>query len=467
MRLIKLLSSLLLCSSALSGQVVHYSENEAATIRNIYSTALNQGQGYLWLKELTEIGPRLSGDPRLNEAIDRFKEIADSLGFKTHIQEVKVPRWIRGEQEVATFTSNGKTHELSACALGGSVSTSAEGLQGELYEISSFEQLDSITDELKGKIAFLNIPMDPSFINTFFAYSNTAKMRYLGAVEASKHGAIGVVTRSLSTTINPYPHTGSMTYTGAEKKIPAMAISTLDAEWLSKELTQNPAGRFYMKMNCREQDSVMSGNLVAEIRGSEKPEEVIVIGGHIDSWDLGTGAHDDGAGCMHALEAAWLLQKLQLPLKRTLRVVFFVNEEFGLSGARTYAEKSKEEAIKHTIAIESDAGGFTPRGISIVGPDSLVSKIRSLRELFEPYGLHQFTQTGAGADISQLMTNDIVMLGLRPDSHRYFDLHHASTDRLDAVSPRELEMGSATLASFIYLMDKYDITAYKADLKKN
>lgn len=413
----------------------------------------------MWLEELTEMGPRLTGSENATNAVYHFQKIADSLGFETTLQAVTVPQWVRGDQEQAYYTNDGSKTVLNPCALGGSIGTSKNGLKAPLFEITSFEQLDTLSDELAGKIAFYNIPMDPAFINTFHAYSNSAKQRYIGALEASKKGAIAVVTRSLSATINDLPHTGSMTYTGAEVKIPAMAISTADADKLSSDLKANPRLELFMKMNCESRDSVISYNLIAEIKGNEKPEEVIVLGGHIDSWDLGTGAHDDGAGCVHSLEAAWLLQQINLLPKRTIRVVFFMNEEFGLNGAKVYAKQSLKQNTNHVIAIESDAGGFTPRGISMVAPDSIVSKIRELRSLFEPYGLHQFTESGSGADISQLYSKDLVMLGLRPDNHRYFDIHHSAADVIESVSPRELEMGSATLAAFIYLLDKYDITA--------
>lgn len=451
----RLLLSLVVFGSQLFAQNV----TDAEILKSIYTTALTQNQGYEWLEELTEIGPRLTGSPQANEAVYHFQKIADSLGFNTTLQPVTVPQWVRGDQEQAYYTNDGSKVVLNPCALGGSIATDKKGLKAPLFEITSFDQLDTLTNELEGKIAFYNIPMNPAFINTFHAYSNAAKQRYIGAVDASKKGAVGVVIRSLSATINDYPHTGSMTYTGAEVKIPAMAISTADAEKLSADLKKSSDVEFFMKMNCEMRDSVQSYNLVAEIKGSEKPDEVIVIGGHIDSWDLGTGAHDDGAGCMHSVEAVWLLQKLNLMPTRTVRVVFFMNEEFGLNGAREYAEISKQEGVNHVIAIESDAGGFTPRGISMVAPDSIIDRIKELRPLFEPYGLHQFMQNGSGADISQLHRPDLVMLGLRPDDHRYFDIHHSSMDVLSEVSPRELEMGSATLASFIYLLDKYNITA--------
>ena len=370
-----------------------------------------------------------------------------------------MPHWVRGEAEEASFVANGVEYPLRACALGGSVATSPKGLKGEIVEIQSFDELDSLEHELKGKIAFFNIPMDPGYINSFFAYGSAVKQRWIGAVEASKKGATAIVIRSLSNTLNPYPHTGSMTYEGAESKIPAMAISTLDAEALSEALAKYPDLEVHMKMNCEWKDSVVSHNLIADLPGSEIPEEIILIGGHIDSWDLGKGAHDDGAGCMHSLEAAWLLKKLNILPGRTLRVVFFMNEEFGLSGAREYARQSRENNWNHVVAIESDGGGFAPRGISIVANEAATERIKEFRNLLEPYGIHQFSQSGSGADISQLKSDEIILVGLRPESHRYFEFHHSTQDNIEAVNQRELEMGSATLASIIYLLDKYNITA--------
>ncbi len=428
-------------------------------IKKIYTTALTGNEGYHYLKELTEIGGRLAGSPEADQAVMRFQQIADSLGFETTLQPVMVPHWVRGEQEKAHYTVEGEMKPVNVCALGGSIATPGNGISGKLVELHSFAQLDSIGDELEGKIAFFNIPMDPAYINTFFAYSNAVKQRWAGAMEASKKGAVAVVTRSLSSTINDYPHTGSMTYTGATRKIPAVAISTADAEKLSRDLSINPDLDFFFRTDCEMKDSVLSANLIADLPGKESPEEIILVGGHIDSWDIGTGAHDDGAGCIHAFEAALLLQKLDLLPGRTLRVVFFMNEEFGLDGAKKYAAEAHKNGLNHVIAMESDAGGFTPRGISMVAPDSIIEKIKSLRDLLEPYGLHEFSQTGAGADISQLAAKDIVMIGLRPDSHRYFEVHHSALDTLDAVNPRELEMGSATLAALVYLLDKYNIVA--------
>lgn len=435
------------------------SEDEK-TIKNIYTTALTDQDGYRWLTKLTNIGGRLAGSEEATQAVLDFQKLMDSLGFETSLQKVRVPHWVRGEKAESYYMFNGQKIVTNGVALGGSVATKKKGIMAPVVEITSFDELEEMEDNaLKGKIAFFNIPMDPSFIFTFFAYGNAVKQRYAGAVEASNKGAIGVISRSLSSSINEYPHTGSMTYAGAKKKIPSMAISTKDAERLSHHLLQQSNIEFFYKMNCEWQDSVDSYNLIADYVGSEKPDDIIVVGGHIDSWDLGTGAHDDGAGSIHALECAWLLKKLNILPKRTLRVVFFMNEEFGLNGAKEYAKMTKAAGVNHVIAMESDAGGFSPRGISMVAPDSIIKKIKSFREYLEPYGIHQFSQTGAGADIGQLAKDDLVMIGMRPDGHRYFEVHHSALDRIESVNARELEMGSATFAALIYLMDKYDIVA--------
>lgn len=447
----------LLANSSLKAQSTE-KEIDELNIKKLYTTALTQQNGYKWLTKLTEIGPRLAGSPQATQAVLDFQKLADSLGFETTLQEVTVPHWIRGKREESFYMFNGEKVITNGCALGGSVSTKKKGLEAPIVEITSFEELEAMDKKaLKGKIAFFNIPMDPSFIFTFFAYGNAVKQRYVGAVEASKKGAVGVIVRSLSSSVNKYPHTGSMTYADAKKKIPAMAISTYDAERLSNHLVQEPGLEFFYKMSCEWGDSTISYNLIADIKGKEKPDEIIVVGGHIDSWDLGTGAHDDGAGSIHALESAYLLKQLDLLPKRTLRVVFFMNEEFGLNGAIKYARQSVKDSVNHVLAMESDAGGFSPRGISMVAPDSIVAKIKSFRGLLEPYGIHQFSQTGAGADIGQLSKERTVMIGMRPDGHRYFEVHHSYLDRIESVNARELEMGSATFASIIYLLDKYDI----------
>jgi len=440
----------------LSAQLSAQNDRSSAVVKSIYTTALEHNQGYQWLQGLTNIGGRLAGSA---EAVQYFKQIADSLGFKTQLQPVKVPRWVRGEEPEAYYILNGEKVKVNYCALGGSVPTSEDGLRAEVVEITSFEQLDKMAENaLEGKIAFFNIPMDPTYINTFFAYSRAVKQRWAGALEASKKGAEAVITRSLSSTINKVPHTGSMTYGDAERKIPAISISTFDSENLSEFLKKGEKAEFFMKLNCEWKDSVISHNLIADLPGKKSPDKIILTSGHIDSWDLGTGAHDDGAGVVQALEAAWLLKKLDLLPESTLRVVFYMNEEFGLSGAKEYARVSREKGWDHKIALESDAGGFSPRGFSMQATDSIIDEVKAFRGLLEPYGIHRFSHGGAGADIGQLSSSNTLLIGLRPDNHRYFEIHHTKNDVIEAVNPRELEMGSASIAALIYLLDLHKIS---------
>jgi hypothetical protein len=239
------------------------------------------------------------------------------------------------------------------------------------------------------------------------------------------------------------------------KRIPAAAISTKDAEYLSSMLKLNKDLDFYYKMNCRNFEDVESFNVIGELKGSERPEEIIVVGGHLDSWDVGDGAHDDGAGVVQSMEVLRLFKESGIRPKRTIRVVLFMNEENGLRGGNKYAEVAKKNKENHIFALESDAGGFTPRGFSFDARDSQFEKIESWKPLFEPYLIHYFARGGSGADIGPLKNGSTVLAGLRPDSQRYFDHHHAATDTFDAVNKRELELGAATMASLVYLVDKY------------
>ncbi len=431
-------------------------QSDAEQFREIYSRALGEQQGYEWLSELCGLGPRFAGSKQATESVLYFKEVMDSLGFETRLQAVKVPRWVRGPQEKAWLVQGIDKQELAVTALGGSIATPQGGLKAEVVEITSFEALDSL--DLSGKIAFFNIPMDPTFISTGYAYGSAVKQRWAGAIEASKKGALGVVIRSLSSSINKYPHTGSMAYAKEVKRIPAAALSTFDAELLSKSLKQDPDLQLQLEMACEWQDSVYSYNLIADLKGAERPDEIMVVSGHIDSWELGTGAHDDGAGAMHALETLYLIQQMDTPLKRTLRLVWYMNEEFGLNGARVYAKAAKaNNKERHVIAIESDGGGFTPKGLSIDANDAMVDRLKEYRSLFEPYGVYQFSKGGSGADVGQLKADDIILIGLRPDNHRYFEVHHSALDNISAVNAREFTLGSATLAALIWLMDRDDL----------
>jgi len=430
-------------------------------IKELYDTALTEGRGYDWLNYLSnQIGGRLSGSIQAQQAVDYTKSQLDSLGVdKVWLQSVMVPKWVRGTPEFAYFeTTPGTTTNVAICALGGSVPTPSNGIKANIIEVESVEQLSTLgRAKIEGKIVFFNRPMDATQINTFTAYSNCVDQRYVGALEASKFGALAVIVRSMNLRLDDYPHTGSMTYgeQTESERIPAAAISTNAAELLSASLKLNPGIKFYFKQNCKQFKDVESYNVIGEIKGSTKPEEIIVVGGHLDSWDLGDGSHDDGAGCVQSMEVLNLFKKTGYNPKHTIRVVLFMNEENGLRGGNKYAEVANAKNEKHILAIESDSGGFSPRGFAFDSSDKDFEKILSWKSLFEPYFVHYFEKGFSGADIAPLKKDGLVLAGLRPDSQRYFDYHHAENDIFEHVNRRELQLGAATMASLIYLVDAH------------
>ena len=430
-------------------------------IRTIYDAALTEGKAYDWLNHLSnQIGGRLSGSVQAQMAVDYTREQLDSLGLdRVWLQPVMVPKWVRGNPEFAYIESKpGITNNVPICALGGSVSTPLGGLKAQVVEVQGVEELAQLGEEaIRGKIVFFNRPMEPTLINTFKAYSGCVDQRYSGAEEAAKYGAAGVIVRSMNLRLDDLPHTGSMSYGDlpVDERIPAAAISTNGAELLSTTLKLDPGIRFYFRQNCRQLEDVASYNVIGEIRGNTYPDEIILVGGHLDSWDLGDGAHDDGAGCVQSMEVLHLFKKLGYRPKRTIRVVLFMNEENGLRGGRKYAEVAASKNETHLFALESDAGGFTPRGFSFDTSEAAFQRILKWKPLFEPYLIHQFVLGGSGADIGPLKNGQTVLAGLRPDSQRYFVHHHAANDTFEHVNKRELELGAATMTSLIYLVDQY------------
>jgi hypothetical protein len=411
-----------------------------------------------------EIGGRLSGSLNAELAVEYTKEELEKLGLdKVWLQPVLVPKWVRGNPEFAYIeTAPGKTIPVNLCALGGSVSTPPQGLKAELIEVQGIEDLNRLNRaDVEGKIVFFNRPMQADLISTFEAYGGCVDQRYDGAKEAAKLGAVGTIVRSMNLRLDDLPHTGAMSYgnTPVNERIPSAAISTNDAERLSGILKIDPKVKFYFKQNCKQLKDVQSYNVIGQITGSQYPNQIIVVGGHLDSWDLGDGSHDDGAGCVQSMDVLRLLKETGVRPKRTIRVVLFMNEENGLRGGRKYAAIAKRKGEKHIFALESDSGGFTPRGFSFDGPDYKINQILNWKPLFEPYLIHYFKKGGSGADIGPLKNDELVLAGLRPDSQRYFDHHHAANDTFDAVNKRELELGAATMTSLIYLIDKYGFTA--------
>lgn len=447
------------CFSLLLG-----AQTDAEVIKNIYDSSLSNGKSYEWLGYLSnQIGGRLSGSLNAERAVQWTKEELEKLGLdKVWLQPVMVPKWVRGAPEFAYIeTEPGKTINVNICALGGSVATPALGLKAKVIEVQGIEELATLgREKIEGKIVFFNRPMDETLINTFRAYGGCVDQRGNGAKEAGEYGAVGAIVRSMNLRLDDYPHTGAMNYgdTPISERIPSAAISTNDAELLSSMLKLNKDIQFYFRQSCKQFDDVLSYNVIGEITGSEFPNEYIIVGGHLDSWDLGDGAHDDGAGCMQSMDVLRLLKVNGIKPKRSIRVVLFMNEENGLRGGRKYAEVAKQKGENHIFALESDSGGFTPRGFSFDCTDADFNQVLSWKPLFKPYLIHFFEKGGSGADIGPLKNDNIVLAGLRPDTQRYFDHHHAANDTFEHVNKRELELGAATMTALVYLYDKYGVS---------
>ncbi len=444
--------------------VAQNSQKEDSTVlKKIYNASLLKGKSYEWLDYLSnQIGGRLSGSINAQKAVEWAEKELKKLELdRVKLQSVMVPKWTRGVTEFAYIeTEPGNTTNVPICALGGSVPTPIGGIKAPVIEVKSLDELKDIeADKIKGKIIFYNRPMQADLINTFEAYGGCVDQRYSGAAEAAKYGAVGVIVRSMNLRLDDLPHTGAMSYGNLKDKdkIPAAAISTNGADLLSSMLTLNPDIKFHINMNCRTWKDVKSYNVIGEIKGSTYPNEYMIVGGHLDSWDLGDGAHDDGAGVVQSMEVLRLFKEIGYKPKRSIRVVLFMNEENGLRGGKKYAKVAREKGENHVFALESDAGGFTPRGFSFDCSDANFNQVQSWKTLFEPYLIHQFIKGGSGADISPLKKNNIVLAGLRPDSQRYFVHHHAKNDTFDAINKRELELGAATMASLVYLFDKYGV----------
>lgn len=458
----KLTKLLLISGLVFQTSVSFAQQDDEQTIKSIYDTELSNGASYQNLHDLCkDIGARISGSPALDEAIVWGKNVLGSLALDTvYLQEVNVPHWFRSKKEKGFYYSDKGRIDLDISALGGSVSTgiNAATLSANIVEVQSIEELATLGENnIKGKIVFFNRPMDPKLIDTFSAYGGCVDQRYAGASEASKYGAVASITRSMTLAHDHFAHTGSMSYKDGIEKIPAVAISTASADKLSRDCKNDPSIKVSIKLGCRTLNDKISHNVIGEIKGSEHPEKIITIGGHLDSWDLGEGAHDDGAGCVQAIEVLRLFKKLNIKPKYTIRAVLFTNEENGNRGGHGYADAALKNNETHFVALESDRGGFTPRGFSFDAGADRIKAAQQWKSLLEPYGLHVFEKGYGGVDIGPLkkVNENICLIGFVPDSQRYFDYHHSAADVFESVNQRELELGAASMASLIYLIDKY------------
>lgn len=445
----------LLFAAAVSAQT-----DDTAMIKKIMDETMTNATAYENLRYLCKkIGPRLSGSANAQKAVEAAARMLKEAGADTvYLQPCMVPHWERGAPEKGYIQlAGGKKYNLQLCALGNAAGTGAGGINAGVVEVRSMQELHQMGNAVKGKIVFINFPMDPTNINVFTSYRQSGIARWGAPTIAAKYGAVAAMVRSLAINPDDYPHTGVTSYNDSFPKIPAVAISTNNANWLSRQLKLKMQLTAFIQTNCKMLPDAPSFNVVGEIRGSELPAEIITVGGHLDSWDLAEGAHDDGAGCTQSIEVIRSLKALGIKPKRTIRAVMFMNEENGGRGGAAYAALAEANKEKHVFAIESDAGGFTPRSFSFENAEGKLEKIAVWQPLFIPYGVSGFNEGGSGSDIGHLKKLGPVLCGLMPDTQRYFDIHHAATDVFEAVSRRELHLGAANMAALIYLVDKYGL----------
>ncbi|MBC7947186.1 MAG: M20/M25/M40 family metallo-hydrolase [Chitinophagaceae bacterium] len=436
---------------------------DSVQIRRIADEILTNSKAYDNLRHLTkQIGGRLAGSPGMVKAEKwaavKMKEAGADI---TWLQQCQVPHWVRGGRDEAKVSYSNKGNitpkALDVVALGNSIGTGPKGTRGEVLLVESFDDLETKKNLIKGKIVFYNYKFNPTYVNTFLAYRDAGQYRGQGPSRAAKYGAVAVIVRSMSHSADNNPHTGATRYDSLYAKIPAVAVGLRDADWLSETLKKGKVN-VQIRTNGHFLPDTIGHNIIGELKGTQFPDEIITIGGHLDSWDNCEGAHDDGAGCVQTMEVLRAFKAVGYQPKRTIRFVLFANEENGLKGGNKYADEAKAKNEKHLFAIESDAGGFTPRSLGFTVSDEQFEKVLRWKELIAPYGASEFVKGGGGADIGSL--NKLLgtpMGSLNPDSQRYFDIHHARNDVFEAVNKRELELGAVNMAAIVYLIDKYGL----------
>lgn len=427
---------------------------DSSIIRKIFDEALANGQAHDNLRVLCkDIGNRLSGSPQAAKAVLwGQKTLQDAHMDAVELQDVMVPHWVRGAKESCEIVAQGKKDQLEVLALGGSVGGK---VSGEIVEVQNFDELKALGTAAKGKIIFFNRPFLVTEVNGFKAYGGCVDQRVNGASQAAALGAVGVLVRSMTHALDPYPHTGTLHYEDPTRQIPAAAVSTLSCRKLHEMLAKGTKVTANLHLHCQILPDAPSHNVVGELRGTAFPNQYIVVGGHLDSWDVGEGAHDDGAGIVQSIEALRILKAIGYQPKHSLRAVLFMNEENGARGAKRYAELAKERNEQHIFALESDRGGFTPRGFAVQDTGLMLQHIRAFKELLAPYGFTDWETGHGGVDIGPLAAQGTTLIGYMPDSQRYFDHHHAQTDIWENVHKRELLLGAAGMAALIYLLDNY------------
>jgi carboxypeptidase Q len=429
--------------------------DDSLLIRRLADTILTDGRTYGNLRLLTKtVGARLSGSAGYYKAEKWGQQVLqESNADKVWLQECMVPHWVRGGKDSVSWVGGA----MDVLALGNSQGTGPKGIEAPVVLIHNFDELEQRKDELKGKIVFYNYPFNPFFVETFQAYGDAVRYRALGASRAARYGAVGVLVRSMSSSIDNVPHTGALIYNDSFPKIPALAVGLRDADRLAARMQRHQID-VYLRTGAHMLPDTAAHNVIGELKGTEFPDQYITVGGHLDSWDPAEGAMDDGAGCVQSIEVLRALKAIGYRPRHTIRVVLFANEENGGRGGRKYAEAAKDNNEKHLLGLESDNGGFTPRAFTLSLTEEKLAAIQPWVRLLKPYGVYELEHGGGGADVNPLERQLGSVVGeLRPDSQRYFEYHHARTDVLENVNKRELELGAVNMAALIYLVDKYGL----------
>ncbi|HEY1032076.1 MAG TPA: M20/M25/M40 family metallo-hydrolase [Flavipsychrobacter sp.] len=452
---VKLLTAVLCCA------FLHtQAQSDSVMFKRIADEIMLHGTCYENLRVLCKtIGHRLSGTPQAAEAVKWGQKALEQAGAdKVWLQPVDVPHWVRGQEKLSLrFKGDKSFKEVPMLSIGNTVGTEGKPMQAAVVmvnDIAEFNKLDE--KDIKGNIIFFNYRFRQDIINTFEGYGDAGKYRWLAPNVAAAKGAAGVIIRSVSTGEDDHPHTGSMRYADTVKPIPAVAVGNMTANLLEKECRKGGVSA-EIQSTCKMLGMVRSYNVIGEITGTEHPEKIVLVSGHLDSWDVGEGAHDDGAGCVQSIEVIRTLKALGIRPKYTIRAVLFMNEENGVKGGYAYADSAKARKENHILAIESDAGGFSPRGIGLDMKPEKKEKILAYRKLFYPYGVYDFEHEEGGVDISLLQRQGVPVAGLLPDPQRYFDLHHTRNDVFEQVNHRELKLGAVTLAGLVYLVSTHGL----------
>ena len=429
-------------------------------VRSIFNEALTDRTAYNQLEYICKnTKGRIPGSPASAAAVEYTRQELIKAGADTvWLQRVPVPKWERGFEQCRVVSSLLGSQYLNITALGLSVGTSEEGILSGVIEVHDFEELKNLgRNKIEGRIVFFNRPVDNTLVNSFAGYGGAVNQRIQGASEASKFGAAAVIVRSATQALDDFPHTGVTRYEAEVKKIPAVSVSTRGAELLSRWIKTDPDLKIHLVSTCKNLPDTWSYNVIGEIKGLQKPAEFITVGGHLDAWDISEGAHDDGGGCVQAMEMIRLFKKLGIKPKRTIRAVMYMNEEMSGTGGRSFADEARKRGELQYAALESDRGVTSPRGFTFDAEGARFERLQSLASFFAPYNIRDFDRGGGGSDISPLKPLGALQIGYIPDTQRYFYFHHSAKDTFEQVNIRELQMGSAAIASLIFLIDLFDL----------